>query len=414
MAAKIKSKIIELAKRHHALMRLLRALMFVFRRVKYFLCGIGITADEKTVIFESFMGRSYSDNPRALYEAMLRDPRFSDGTFVWCFTEPEKKRGFAQLDRAVLVKYGSRDYYRYYHRAGYIVSNSRIPEEIYVTKKQSYVQTWHGTPLKKLGYDIEVEGGNAMNTVGDICRKYRSDAKRYSYLISPSQFCTDKLRSAFRLDGNAPGCEVIQAGYPRNDFLSNYTENDVFRIKSTLGLQNETRKIRLYAPTWRDDQHRAGLGYTYECPVDFDLLREKLGGGYVILFRAHYFVANSFDFGKYADFIHNVSDYEDISELYAISDLLVTDYSSVFFDYAILRRPIVFYMYDYEQYAEKLRGFYLDPHSLPWPIAYTETELARYVLAARDGYNKEFYDAFLSLEDGKASERILERIRRKI
>lgn len=91
------------------------------------------------------------------------------------------------------------------------------------------------------------------------------------------------------------------------------------------------KKIILYAPTWRDDQHQAGVGYTYKTEVKFDLLKEKLQEDYIILFRAHYLVANSFDFEKYQGFIYNVSEVDNINELYVVADLLITDYSSVFF-----------------------------------------------------------------------------------
>ena len=130
----------------------------------------------------------------------------------------------------------------------------------------------------------------------------------------------------------------------------------------------------LYAPTFRDNQHD-GSGYTYDTHLDFDRLREEFGDEYVILFRAHYFVANQFDFSRYEGFVYDVSALDDITPLYLISDLLITDYSSVFFDYANLKRPVLFYMYDLEQYANDIRGFYFSLDELPGPILKTEDEL---------------------------------------
>lgn len=181
-----------------------------------------VNVEPKTIIFESFMGRSYSDNPRAIYEAMLKDKRLSDYRFIWAF----KSDKLAELNdllpdkqRTSVVPCGTADYYRAYAQAGIWVSNSRLPEYLQPTKAQRYIQTWHGTPLKRLGYDIEVEGENAMNTKRDICQKYDNDSKRYTAMISPSPFVTDCYKSAFDLDKNNPKCQIWQVGYPRNDSL---------------------------------------------------------------------------------------------------------------------------------------------------------------------------------------------------
>mgnify|MGYP000910123033 CR=1 FL=1 len=106
------------------------------------------------------------------------------------------------------------------------------------------------------------------------------------------------------------------------------------------------KKVILYAPTWRENQHLPGEGYQFQLPVDFKRWREVLGDEYVILFRAHYFISNSFDFVAFSGFVYDVSQMDDINPLYLAADVLITDYSSVFFDYANLRRPILFFMYD--------------------------------------------------------------------
>ena len=148
--------------------------------------------------------------------------------------------------------------------------------------------------------------------------------------------------------------------------------------------------------------------------MDFDRLREELGEDYVILFRAHYLVANSFDFEKYAGFVIDASGYSDINDLYIASDILITDYSSVFFDYANLKKPVIFYMYDLEEYAGELRGFYLSLDELPGPIVRDEQDLIKEVRACDDWQPDEkyedFHKRFNPLDDGHASERVLKRI----
>ena len=131
----------------------------------------------------------------------------------------------------------------------------------------------------------------------------------------------------------------MEIGYPRNDFLINHTQEDIRMIKEKLEIP-EDKKVILYAPTWRDNQHEAGTGFTYDLNVNFDALRQELGDEYVILFRVHYLVASKFSFDDYEGFIYNVSNYDDINHLYLIADLLITDYSSVFFDFAYIKTSL--------------------------------------------------------------------------
>ncbi len=201
-------------------------------------------------------------------------------------------------------------------------------------------------------------------------------------------------------------------GYPRNDFLVNHTEKDVQEIKKRLGLENSAKKIILYAPTWRDNQHSASKGYTYKTEIDFEKLKTELGDEYVILFRAHYLVANSFDFGRYEGFVRDASGVDDINELYLISDMLITDYSSVFFDYAILERPIIFYMYDLEKYRDEIRGFYLRLEELPGVIVMTEDGLVELIKLYKNRRNSDVHRVFNMkfnyLNDGQSSRRFVE------
>lgn len=412
MKKKIKAKLVNFGKKHHWFMELLRSVRT--KRRKFRNRRFNKTkVNPKLIAFEAFMGRKYVDSPRAIYEYMLSSEEYKDYEFVWLFKQPEDYKFLENNPRTTVAKYGGEEYYKYYSMAAYWVTNSRIN---YLLKKkdgQHYIQCWHGTPLKRLGFDIEVKGGNAMNSMKDIRQKYESDAKLYDFMVSPSKFVTEKYKSAFNLDNCNKDVKIIEEGYPRNDFLSNFKASDVKKIKKDLNLPLD-KKVILYAPTWRDNQHTSGVGYTYKTEVDFDYLKEKLSDEYIILFRAHYFVASSFNFDKYEGFIYNVSDYNDINDLYVISDLLITDYSSVFFDYSVLKRPIIFYMYDLEEYKNNLRDFYIDLKELPGPIVKKEDELVSEIEKSKDfKYDekyKKFNDRFTYLEDGKASERVVKEI----
>ncbi|MBO6046501.1 MAG: CDP-glycerol glycerophosphotransferase family protein, partial [Erysipelotrichaceae bacterium] len=233
----------------------------------------------------------------------------------------------------------------------------------------------------------------------------------YDYLISPSAFCTEKFTSAFGLEDRQ---EIIQeVGYPRNDDLFTFDDVKVTAIKYNLGVPQD-KKVILYAPTWRDNQHIAGTGYVYKNEMDLDLMKERFGDEYVILYRTHYFVAKQLDLSKYQGFVYNVSNYDDINDLYIISDILITDYSSVFFDYADLRRPILFYMYDLNDYQTNIRDFYIDLSELPGPIAQTQEELINEIENIdqfdekyHDVY-KAFNDKFNYLDDGHAAARVVD------
>lgn len=441
-----KRAVFALLKRAPSMRHRLRTALYKRRGRRYERMCARTTVDPRIVVFECYAGRAYACSPRALYQEMLADERFADHTFVWVL-RPKVVRALAavggydvrtsaeigdggsmvdKLDRlfgaealeelrnAVIVSYASVPYYEFHARAGHWISNYIVPTHMRPREGQTYVQTWHGTPLKRLGCDIARDKTNAMYSSDDIYERYRREGERFTYLLSPSAFTSERLGSAFDLTDDVRMAKVIEEGYPRNDFLHTFTTEQAEAIRRRLGIPDD-RRVVLYAPTFRDDQHDAGTGYTLKATLDFDVLRERLGDDHVILFRPHYLIANRFDFSRYEGFVFDVSAVKDVNDLYVVSDVLVTDYSSVFFDYANLRRPIVFYMYDQEQYAEQLRGFYLDLEELPGPIVRTAGDLADAVAAASpadasDPRYWRFNRGFTYHDDGNAARRVLERL----
>lgn len=375
-----------------------------------------VKIEARTVIFESYNGRSYADSPRAIYEAMLSDQRFTDFNFTWVFRRPgDYSQALAGKPRTRIVKYRSPAYLRAYAAAKYWVTNSMIPLEVPKRPGQVLLQTWHGTPLKRLRNDIVADTQNAMNSVKDFKRKNDADTIRYDYMVSPSRFASRVFESAFDLKRLHKEGILIETGYPRNDYLFNFKPADIDGIKDQLGLP-ANKKVLLYAPTWRDDQHTATRGYIYQSPTDWDYLQEKLADEWVILFRAHYMVANAFSFAKYQGFIYNVSDLDDVSQLYVVADALMTDYSSVFFDYANLKRPMLFYMYDLDHYKDELRGFYFDVAELPGDIIKSEASIVE-DLADLEAYQRRFADKYAAfnrkfnyLDDAEASKRVIDKV----
>lgn len=371
-----------------------------------------IEVDEKLIVFESFMGRQYSCSPRMLYEEMINNPEYADYRFVWAFKQPKKFKYLKANRNTWLVTYGSGEYCRIYAKAKFWVTNSRLKSYINPKENQYIIQTWHGTPLKRLGFDIEKYRGSDLETER-LEEQYALEAKRTSYMLSPSEFYKEKITSAFNLKAYGKENIFIDGEYPRNTYLNTLKEEQIKKIKKKLWIP-EGKKVILYAPTWRESELQRGKGIKYTLAVDFEKWQKVLGDDVVVLFRSHYFISNYISLGKYAGFVKNVSTYNDINELYAISDVLITDYSSVFFDYANLERPMLFFMYDYETYKNELRGFYLSEDELPGPILKEEDELLRVLKNYNgEGYEekyKAFNEKFNPYRDGKGAKVVWEKV----
>ena len=407
----LKKKIIDLAKKNLVFRKVVRKMLYFRNEIKYLFYYYKYKVDDKTIFFEAYGGKNYACSPKTIYEYMVNNKKYKDYKFVWAFKDVDSHKHFFDK-KTILVKHNSKDYYKYLSSSKYWIVNSLIDVSIKKKKDQIYVQCWHGTPLKKLRYDITVDG-SVLNTVKEIRKRNDLDAVKFDYFISPSKFCTEKFTSAFNLKTLGKENIIIEKGYPRNDYLFRFNSNEIKQIKSNLKIP-KNKKVILYAPTFRDNQHTSGVGYTYNLELDFDNLEKELSKDYVMLFRTHYFISNSFDFKKYKNFIYDVSDYDDINELYIISDLLITDYSSVFFDYANLKRPIIFYMYDLDEYKNKLRDFYIDLKILPGPIVKNEKDLIKEIKNI-DKYDKIYNDRYIKfnqkfnyLDDENSARRVVE------
>ncbi len=415
MKDQLRRVITNISKKNVLLRKIVRKSLYIYRYIIHRIRIIGIKVENNTLVFSTFNGKSYSCSPKAIYEYMINQEEYKDYNFIWAFRDTEKYKELLKNRNTTIVKTGSKEFSKAIAKSKYWIFNYKIGDQLSPKKNQIFLQCWHGTPLKRLGCDL-AHFDNTLNTVKEMKKRYKVEAQKFDYFISPSKYATEKFISAWNLKEIGKESIIIEKGYPRNDFLYNYTDNNVKEVKRKLGLENDKRKIILYAPTYRANQHTSGVGYTYKAEVDFDKLRKELEKEYIILFRPHYFVANEFEFEKYKGFVYNVADYDDINELYIITDILVTDYSSVFFDYANLKRPIVFHMYDLEHYRDESNGFYIDVEKeLPGRITRTDNELIEEIKRVSEDfiydeqYNK-FNKKYNYLEDGKASKRVVEAI----
>ena len=375
-------------------------------KILFWLVGL-LPADKRLIIFESYLGKQYSCNPRALYEYLLETNW--DYKLLWS-VDPRFAKYFEDHNIPYINRFSLKWLY-YMARARYWISNSRLPIWIPKPKHTIYVQTWHGTPLKKLALDIEeVQMPNVKTN--QYKKTFIKESSRWDYLISPNAYSTEIFRRAFKYEK-----EIIESGYPRNDYLIKNNNDKFINVKKKeLGIPSN-KKIILYAPTWRDDLFYSVGRYKFDLNLELDLMRKTLGEEYVLLLRMHYLIFEHLDVTDYEGFVYDFTDYEDIRDLYLISDVLITDYSSVFFDYAILKRPIIFYTFDIERYRSKIRGFYFDFEKLaPGPLVFTTEDIIKHIKEFEDkGFylsknNEMFLNKFFYLESGKSSQRVVERV----
>lgn len=374
-----------------------------------------LSIKKRTIIFEAFNGKTPSDNPFAIYQAYLEsDPENNQHCF-WSVKKEFMQETCNQFPHMQVIERFSLKWLLIVPRANFWIFNSRMPTWLRKNKDTIYIQTWHGTPLKKLGLDIEEV---AISNSND--KKYKQEfikeAQRWDVLLAQNTYSVQIFKKAFKFNN-----ELLEIGYPRNDRLVQQKNNHkiIKLLRQKLFKQNseEIGNVILYAPTWRDDYFiREGV-YKFTLPFELERIFSILNENDKLIIRPHYLVKESIDITGYEDKVIIASEY-DINDLYLVSDLLITDYSSVMFDYAILGRPMLFFAYDYEHYKDVLRGFYFDYENVPGPIVKTETEfylkIEKFVkFGDYIEYTKlrtEFFAKFCSLEDGKSSQYIVEHL----
>ncbi|MEV9500617.1 CDP-glycerol glycerophosphotransferase family protein [Bacillus safensis] len=347
------------------------------------------------VFFESFLGKSYSGNPKYIYEYLIENGYDKEYQFIWSYQGESKIPG-----NPIIVNREEEDYYRYLALSKYWVNNIIFP----VHRKREgnvYIQTWHGTPLKRLGYDIEVDGPEKMAR-----ENFYLESRNWDYLLAANEYSKDIFQRAFKFEK-----EIILNGYPSNDiFHKNNKQERIESIKTKLNIP-KNKQVILYAPTWRDNELSGSWNHSFEMKFDLEQFQREFGDDYILILRMHHLISDYLVLSpsKHSSII-DLSKYDDIQELYLISDILITDYSSVFFEYANSKKPILFYAYDYQLYKEEIRGFYLDMYKdLPGPVLEEQQQLfaaIRNIHHIKDEYSEkynEFYQKYCGLEKGDSA-----------
>ncbi|GAA3136075.1 hypothetical protein GCM10010449_65770 [Streptomyces rectiviolaceus] len=344
------------------------------------------------VLYCSFDGRQYSDSPRAVHEELVR--RGAGLEHLWVVRDQQ----VGLPESAAPLALWSAEWHEALARCRYIVTNTQLPQWFERADGQYVVQTWHGTPLKRIGRDL------AGHASGD--RSYMASlpgrADQWSVLVSPNRFSTPVLRGAFGYTG-----EVLERGYPRNDLLHAADRAKVAAsVRERLGIP-DGRRVVLYAPTWRENQPKQSGRYALDLQLDLEAAERAIGDDHVLLVRRHYLVGGTI---PGSDFVRDVTRHPDVSELLLIADVLVTDYSSLMFDFAQTGRPMLFHTYDLDHYRDTLRGFYFDFEAqAPGPLLGTSDEVIAALRDPRaataayaDAYDR-FREVFCDLDDGNAA-----------
>jgi CDP-glycerol glycerophosphotransferase len=351
------------------------------------------------VLFEAFDGKVVGDSPLDIFNA-LKVAR-PDLEFFWSV-----KSGVSAPAGSTALKYGSREWLKVLATAKFLVNNSALPWYFKKVAEQVYLQTWHGTPLKRLVRDIEA---------GKVSAQYlstmRKESAAWDYLISPSAYATKCFETAFGFPIKGGAGKLLEIGYPRTDRLSAAADLRVEirdRVRKQFGVKPQTQLV-LYAPTWRDTNRNA-VG-TLQTVNHIDAAT-KLPTGFQLMYRGHSMTLDAHN-SKTANGAIDVTDYPDITELYLAADVLITDYSSVMFDFAVTGKPMIFLTPDIEKYVSD-RGFYFDfVAEAPGPICHTTAEVIDALENINDlakQYSKAYrawQDKFAPLEDGKATARVI-------
>lgn len=338
-------------------------------------------------------GRLYADSVRAIYEERLR--RGDDREHLWVV----KDGAFVPPGGATVIRAGSREHHEALARSRHIITNSFLPVWFRAREDQVVVQTWNGTPAKLIGGD---QPHMKRDPRPPIWHRQVAEVRGWDLLLSQSPWATPVLRKAFGYKG-----EILESGLPRNDVL-NSPDRDALAaaVRERLGLA-EGKRVVLYAPTWRDYDRKNAM-----VKLDLAKAREALGADHEILVRAHPMQAAP----AVPDIARDVTTYPDIADLLLVADVLVTDYSSVMFDFAATGKPIVLYGYDLAKYSSK-RGLYIDlPEQAPGPLLSTSADVVDALRSIDEvaAAHADRYDAFRATfaprDDGKATARVVDHL----
>lgn len=375
------------------------------RKFFYTLARLLPTASN-TFFFQSYLARALSDSPRALYEYIAHhDP---SARLVWSVNDVN----VPLLPNTLTVRPGSIAHYYFIARAKFIISNTGLADGFEKRSSQIHLQTWHGSPVKRVGRDKGIDDAQRVVRGTDDKKKLTGFARRVSmwdFLVAANSLSANAFNTAWRFGG-----EMLCMGYPRNDALldQQWVTEKRAEVRSLLNIPSD-HTVALWAPTWTDDAPKINGRRLFTLPIDLNAVAQTQN--LTILVKLHYLVANQLDDAGLGVKFINVSDWDDVNDLFPASDLLISDFSGVIPDYALTNKPIIIYAPHFDEYLAT-RGTYVDLETAgPGPVVRTEAELFERLSDLR--WHEEFatrYEAFAKIyreyETGHASQAVYDRI----
>lgn len=365
--------------------------------------------DEDMIVYESRDGKSIVDSPYAIFLSLVNDKRFSNFKHVWVINPnvPFIKESIPQnlQKKVTFVERNSLEYVKVLLTAKYLINNSTFESFFVKKKEQVYINTWHGTPLKHMGFDIPGNPNHSQNVLRNFLMA--------DYILSPNAHTSEIFIKSYKLEGIYPGI-VLEGGYPRIDFTLNSNRSEIVRKIEKYGAKLTEKKIILFCPTWKGSSVHRTTDDIDQIVEETLQLANQFKNEYDVLVKVHPFIANKvLKDGRVSQ--HLVSDLIDANEVLAITDILVTDYSSIFFDFLVTNKPIIFYAWDKDLY-QRNRGMYLEESELPGPTAETLPDLFDCISHVKD-YFKDYQNAYkmlakkmVSYDDGNVTKKYIERI----
>ncbi|CAM3807952.1 CDP-glycerol glycerophosphotransferase family protein [Rouxiella silvae] len=361
---------------------------------------------KNSILYESFQGSSISCNPLAMFLEIYYREEFAGFRHFWVINDISNVPDYIkELDNVYFVKHNSDLYLESLATSRLLINNSTFPPYFTKRKEQLYINTWHGTPLKTLGKDMKGRFLEHKNFTRNILQS--------DILLSPNEFTTKVLRSSHDINGIYTGT-ILESGYPRIDLTLSFSESRRQSITNQMSLDDAKTTI-LYAPTWRGTHGE--ISFNKEQLVN-DLTRLAEIPNSIIIFRGHSLLENvlgELDIPGVRILAKNI----DTNEFLSLVDILITDYSSIFFDYYPTKKPVFYYTYDLEEYSES-RGIYINLESLPGIVSNDIDSLVKEVNSCiiRDQSlaNAEllFDLGFNNYDDGKATKRVISSIIEKM
>lgn len=365
--------------------------------VRYAISYEHYQVNKKMIFYESLSGGRMMGNPYAIFEHVFNDSKFKEFTHVWVVRSfkviPDELRN---IDNLIFVKRESDAYFRYIASAKYLICNSTFEDYVVRKPEQLYLQTSHGIFYKTVGRDST---GNPVGVAGSTRNLLQA-----THIIVPNEFMAKKQPKSYSIKNINSG-KIAKIGYPRIDVTLNASDNLKNQIASKLKL-NQTKKSVFYAPTWRGSNKSSNRFDSTKLIEDLKML-SKLDAN--IIFRGHTITNSLLKEAQFPDNIILPTPDIQTNEILSITDVLISDYSSVFFDFIPTERPIVHYLYDLEEYTKE-RGLNLTEHELPGTIAKSSKQLLESVESSLkqnkpSSHYLEVKDRFCSYDDGKSTER---------